>query len=535
MGGGSSINPVESTLSQLAQADYSQNTSFWNDLLNSYSNFPDSIQWYPSTLHQIAQKYPSNMVKLITFCNTFIENLRMTDPSKITKSTFDQLCLTCQIFTSSCSVILTSQGYSSLITTIRPQISIFQNGLPKCLCIAHLTGLSEEGQNIMQEGFIKARYDIIHALLCTINLNYFTRFIENPPFLEISLPEFPANIFFKMSCELKDINPDHYSLFKNCIALSAKLQPNITEAISAIDSNILQKFFIESHIDQYFLTFLFQCLLNNKKSVKKLIKENKTNILIFKILNFAQLKLEAVGISFMHTLSACSIQLILEEPEAVTLLNQNFALEFTSKFQPQQGTFADVLIEVLFGICNSNSLIPTFSEIFKLIAPRVTQLSVFCSMKIIDVFQLIQTMNFDQKIYATEQLMEAFAIILQRREGNEYFRMIMAQRTATFQFMNKLKSVKSSAIEIIQKYLAVVRGIILKMNSKKVDLSEINSSILSVDVESIFPKVVHFDVNPFSLSGRIEGSWTEWCEVLFLQCFKAEFDVIKQYDASSSK
>ena len=536
----SSNNPVKSTLNQLTQNDYSHDTSFWSNLHDHSSELSvGGLLWYPSIMHQIAQKYPKNLVKLMTFCDSYIKAI----PDKGTIKTNDdkalicnKLSMACQVFTCASSVILTSQSYSSLINTIKPSIPVFQADILKYFKTGYLSGIDENGKIGNQSNFIQIRNVIVHSLLCTVNLSYFSRFIENPPMLESSIPDFPTTLFYNMLCSLEDKDPDQITLLNNSVALSAKMNPGIVQAIQMIDPHLLANFFELNHIDQYSLTFLFQCLLNNKPFIKEIASSGRSNLLIFKILNYSQLKVESVGISFMHTLAACSIQLILEEKDAAYQLNDNFALEFTSKFQPQQGTFADVLIEVLFNTCNSSSLIPIFTEIFKLISPYVSQLSVFVSVKLIDVLQnILQGINHENKNYSAQQLLEAFATIIQRTDGNDYFRIIIAQRTATFQFLKTMKSLQSSAINVIQKYLNAIRQIVLKMHSQKVDLSEINKAVLDINIEELFPNVVEFSVEPFTFTGRIESAWSEWCEVLFLQCFKAEFDLIKQYDANSTR
>lgn len=533
MGTSYSINPLQQSLSELEQFDYSQDPAFWSNLLQQIPSDFRSHYWYPDIIYRIAKKQPANIIKLISFCGSFIDNIKN---SEITPLTFNQLTVASQIFTCSCSVVLSTQSFSAIVPKIRIYIRNYLYSATKCLLIPQLTGITEFSSKPTDKSdqFIRARYDILHSLLCLANLNYFTRFIENPPLLELTIPDFPGSEIFKMLSELSDTSEKEMDLLKNCVALTAKIGPQNAESIGSINHDNLLDFFLKVRIDQYYLTFLLQSAYHNKQFVNCMHEKSKD--ILFKILNYAQMTLEKGGISFIHTIAANTIQIILENDECLSYMNDPFEYEFTTKFQPQQGnqlTFADALIEVLFNICNTSSLLPIFASIVEMISLKVTQLSVFCSVKTLDVFtNLSQTQNEDDtnKIWAVQCLLESFANIVQRPQGNDFFRVIIAQRTAAFQFAKKVRSINSPALEIVLKYLATIREKILKENMSKIDIFEINDVVLNIDVKSIFPTPLLFQPKPFT-SAHIEKAWLEWCEVFFLQSFKPELDAMKQLEA----
>ncbi|KAK8889971.1 hypothetical protein M9Y10_034728 [Tritrichomonas musculus] len=534
----SSLTGFQQCLNQLSQNDYSDDPNFWKEIFQQTTDLNDAILWYPNLLSKIATNQPGNMIKLISVCVYNIDNI-CTDESKISVSA-QQLNILCQVFTSSCSVVLSNQQFSSLFQSVKTLITSFLISAIKCLNIQNLTGMSSTSKSTNKSiRYIKARYDLIHALLCSVNFNYFTRFIENPPLLELSIPDFPSPFFFKMLCELSDKVEVESTLFKNCIALSTKFGSQISSSITSVDPMIFYKYFINNNFDQYGLILFFQCSLYNKQFIEQMF-ENST-LFLFKILNFSMLRLEEGGISFIHTITVNTIQLILENKNSLSHMNDQFNYKFTTKFQPQQSerlTFTDVTIEVLFNICNSPSLIPNFTQVFKQLSLNVKELSLFCSMKSIELFSISSqnlTKDDSNKIFLTESFLEAFANILQRPDQNEYFRIVMAQQAGSFMFLKQVTALESPAIDIITKYLAAIRQKVLKINRTKVDIAGIDNIVRNLDTKEIFPEVLKFEVPKLKFDGKLESSWSEWSEVLFLQCFRTELERIKQNDLPSAR
>lgn len=537
MGASSSLTGFQQCLNQLSQDDYSDDENFWKSIFQQANDLNDTILWYPNLLNKIATKQPANMIKLISVCVYNVDSINV-DSTKIPPIA-NQLNILCQVFTSSCSVVLSNQQYSSLFSNIRPYIANFLLSASKCLNIPNLTGISNSSkQTNKNPKYIKARYDLIHSMLCTLNFNYFTKFIENPPLLELSIPDFPNISFYRMICELSDKNEMESILFKNCIAMLTKLGSQISNSLSSLDPTIFYKFFVNNPFDQYIIIFFFQCSLYNKNFIDQISENSK--LFLYKILNFSMVKLEESGISFIHAATANSIQLILENKGTLAQMNDPFNYKFTTRFQPQGEnlTFTDAIIEVLFNICNSPSLILNFTQIFKQLSLHVKLLSLFCSIKTIDLFSIgSQNLTKDDgnKIILTENFLEAFANIIQRTDGNEYFRIVMAQQAGSFMFLKKVTSLESPAINIIYKYLAAIREKIFLKNPSKVDIGEIDNVVRSLDIKSIFQKELLFEVPKLKLDGKLESSWAEWAEVLFLQCFRTELERVKQNDLPSAR
>lgn len=532
MGASSSLTGFQQCLNQLSQNDYSEDENFWKGLFQQANDLNDTILWYPNLLNKIATKQPANMIKLISVCVYNIEKINVNEPKNLQIT--NQLNILCQVFTSSCSTVLSNQQYSSLFPSIRPYITNFLVSASKCLSIQNLTGIASVLKPTNKSSkCIRATYDLIHALLCTLNFNYFTKFIDNPPLLELTIPDFPNPIFFRMICELSDKNETESILFKNCIALLTKLGSHISNSLSSIDPMILYKYFVNSKFDQYVIIFFFQCSLYNKYFIEQISENSK--LFLYKILDFSMIKLEESGISFIHAVAANSIQLILENKETLSHMNDQFIYKFTTRFQPQGEnlSFADAIIEVLFNICNSPSLIPNFTQVFKQLSLHIKLLSLFCSMKTIELFSITTqnlTKDDSNKIFLAENFLEAFANILQRSDTNEYFRIVMAQQSGSFMFLKQVTSLESPAINIITKYLTAIRERILKTNLSKVDIGEIDNVVRNIDTKSIFGQVSLFEVPKLKLNGKLESSWAEWAEVLFLQCFRTELEIIKQND-----
>lgn len=537
MGASSSLTGFQQCLNQLSQDDYSEDENFWKAIFQQANDLNDTILWYPNSLNKIAAKQPANMIKLISACVYNIDSISL-DGSKVPPIA-SQLNILCQVFTSSCSVVLSNQQYSSLFPSIRPYVSNFLISSSKCLNVQNLTGISSLlKQTNKNSKCIKARYDLIHAMLCTLNINYFTKFIDNPPLLELSIPDFPNLSFFRMICELSDKNEMESILFKNCIALLVKLGSQISNSLSTIDPMLLYKYFLNNRFNQYAIIFFFQCSLYNKNFIEQMNENSK--LFLFKILNFSMIKLEESGISFIHAITTNTIQLILENKNNIALMNDPLDNKFTTRFQPQGEnlTYADAIVEVLFNICNSPSLIFNFTQIFKQLSLHVKLLSLFCSMKSVELFSIgSQNLTKDDrnKIVLTENFLESFANIIQRPDGNDYFRIVMAQQAGSFMFLKQVTSLESPAINIITKYLAAIRERILKISPSKVDIGEIDNVVRNLDTNSIFPKILLFEVPKLKLNGKLESSWAEWAEVLFLQCFRTELDIIRQTDLPSAR
>ena len=159
-------------------------------------------------------------------------------------------------------------------------------------------------------------------------------------------------------------------------------------------------------------------------------------------------------------------------------------------------------------------------------------------MKSIELFSISSqnlTKDDSNKIFLTESFLEAFANILQRPDQNEYFRIVMAQQAGSFMFLKQVTALESPAIDIITKYLAAIRQKVLKINRTKVDIAGIDNIVRNLDTKEIFPEVLKFEVPKLKFDGKLESSWSEWSEVLFLQCFRTELERIKQNDLPSAR
>lgn len=137
----SSLTGFQQCLNQLSQNDYSDDPNFWKEIFQQTTDLNDAILWYPNLLSKIATNQPGNMIKLISVCVYNIDNI-CTDESKISVSA-QQLNILCQVFTSSCSVVLSNQQFSSLFQSVKTLITSFLISAIKCLNIQNLTGMSD--------------------------------------------------------------------------------------------------------------------------------------------------------------------------------------------------------------------------------------------------------------------------------------------------------------------------------------------------------------------------------------------------------
>ncbi|KAK8894417.1 hypothetical protein M9Y10_022851 [Tritrichomonas musculus] len=423
--------------------------------------------------------------------------------------------------------------------------------LSNCMFKAGLTLENEEKDwnqsTVNYKSLNISRRDIIHCIYFLNSLDYFLPEKMDPkPHFLIEMPEFPFTDFLKSMCivatkyhlnSYQNINENEtFSLLQNCLGFIIQLfnSEPLATAFSQVDPLILLQAFIlkdtpeaqllfhpSDLLANETLTFLYTALCYQPNLSLIIANEGLANKFIFTLIEALQLTFESVGVCYLHSIIISTILLLVSDETIASLLNNPFNQNFVkSQFRPHSGSYADVLLEVLFNLCDSSSynFAPAVAAVFQMIVPQVQSFSIFTAEKIINLFDnAIKAEN--QKLI--ELLLEAFAEIVQNKINNENLVPTMIIKNASL-FQNLKENEKfefsTNSLDIIFTFISYIND---KLSNENLDIKAI---LESPDVSKIFTNVVSFMKHPQILNEEITASWTEWSLISFKKSFEKEFE-----------
>lgn len=396
------------------------------------------------------------------------------------------------------------------------------------------------------------RRDIIHSIYFMNSLNFFLPEEMDPkPIFQIDMTEFPFDAFIISTCIVASkyhmnsyqnvTENETSSLLLNCYGLLMRLYNTEPLAISfsRITPSALIQAFILGDIQgapllfQPFdplanesLTFLYMTLFYQPNFSYTISSLGFSNNFIRTLIEALQVTYEQIGICYFHSIIISSILMIVADETACSFLDQPFNESLKCKFQPNSGTYADVLLESLFNITESSSsnLVHAFAAIFQMIAPHIRLLSALSAEKLRNLFtNAIQSEN--KKL--VQFLLEAFAEIVQTKNDSKNMVLVMIiSNQSLFENLkqNEKFTIENNSLEIILTFISTINDELKKSNIQNKDINSIKTILDNFDPSKIFTNPVSFMKHPQILNDEIAASWNEWADLPFKKSFEKELN-----------
>jgi hypothetical protein len=190
----------------------------------------------------------------------------------------------------------------------------------------------------------------------------------------------------------------------------------------------------------------------------------------------------------------------------------------------ENGSYGDLLMDVLVTICCQESLWPSLACIFHMVSPHVSSFSLSIAVKVVALFKTIITR---QRLLAP-LILEGFASVVQQADNADNgFVLVLVQRST---WLKKLKLPDQRST----KALAILKAF-LKSATKAMKATK-RTQFMSWELPGILRNVRvpegerhTFAKSPHSFGGEMEETWTEWTSILFVRSFKDEMQELRAF------
>jgi len=278
------------------------------------------------------------------------------------------------------------------------------------------------------------------------------------------------------------------------------------------------------------ISFLYQTATSQPDLVKLIAEGGYSNPFLFHLLLVAQVSYERVGFIYLHSLILALVLVLVNNPKIAQATSEPCSRALDSEYKVQ-GSYADLVLNIVLNICDSEPFWPSFGCIFHVIAPYVSSVTRQTAARVLELFESVM----EKQKALVPLFIEAFASVVQRQENADNgFVVAIMQKHAIFKKLDGEDPKLAKALSIVRAYLRLAARAI--KNTKK-------SQLLPPEMAEILAKVhldgseqVQFAKHTHVFGGEIEHTWGEWALMLFARAFREEMRRLQalqaEYDAT---
>jgi hypothetical protein len=259
-------------------------------------------------------------------------------------------------------------------------------------------------------------------------------------------------------------------------------------------------------------------------------EQNYSNLYVFYLLSAAQSNYEKLGFCYLHSIILSVLLIFVANPVIASKLSHKCTRVLETRYKVA-GSYADLLINVVLNICDSDPFWPSFGCIFQMIAPHVGDVLLSTALRVIGVFEMVLS---KQKLLVP-LFLEGFAGVVQRDENAANAILVaLVRKHLLFKKLDAEDPRMARPLGIIRSFLRVATRAIKA--TKKAQLCAAEMAEVLADVHLEVDEVIEFPKHPHVYRGDMEQTWGEWATLLFVKAFRDEISKMQalqtEYDAT---
>ena len=323
---------------------------------------------------------------------------------------------------------------------------------------------------------------------------------------------------------------------------------NWKQALQSIDQNTLHRAFsvlfivIESSINSSFservleiaeqiVSLLYTVIVRYPAYEKFIAINNLAPRYIASLLILFQHRMESSTITFFHSIVLLIISHLTTDLQSLIALNDSFASNFTTRYRPHRGTYADLIIEIITNpsvadFRNAAPLSPLAVGIIENLSSTTVHLSFFSANRIFSYLtKFFTTKIAEQSEYTAtigKLLNAVFQFVRFHLLGNQVIILYALERQKI------INGLSQSNVEVWRKPAKMLRSILeaadlpIRIKNERERSTVLQNALSPILSDFTDPPV---EQNAYSMSKDIEIVWYDWFRVMFWQLFPedAEF------------
>ena len=500
MGAGASDIAVRKFQEKLTKGDYSGDDQVWLDVFEKAPARGRDLYLDTRLILRIEGRQPNNLMKATELALLKCQEVAEMD-GEILDGPRNALALSLVMFSWTVTLLAERKCDSPCLRRIVDEKMVMRFCESVCKCMGKEGLFDDVGLRLVQ------------ALLRMLNLGYFTRFHEHGLEIEADAPGFPGVFFVNKTFQLllREKQNAPSLEFHAHVALLTRLGERAWPWFAEADYEPYVKRLADT-MDRCVATVLLLAVMNSKKMIEALCDTGMICKVMMALVNYGKRARTSDGVYFGISIVVEYVHILVQNGRVVQSLNALYPEQ-----QPGNSdcTYADIIIEALFDLCNSESLERAFAAIFLALSHHLRSLSAFVSRKILDVLQIFSQETTEEKVANTTMLLQGLAMLIQKPEIDRMLAFVMAQRTAIFVSMKGRSEMYNEPLAIIMTYLTAVRSEVLKSKIPAVTVEEMAKVVASINIAQLFPTPTRFSPVPFDFHERLSGTWDTWSEVLY--------------------
>jgi hypothetical protein len=268
----------------------------------------------------------------------------------------------------------------------------------------------------------------------------------------------------------------------------------------------------------------------NPELVKKVAEGGYSNTFIYNFVYSAELSFEKGGVWYLHSVVIAAILLMVANSTAAEKLNEKYTEWFRAEYRPSHGSYADLLLEILFRISENSPFLTSVVCVFQFIAPYISSFSMSTALKVLTVFQNVHAKDPDGLLVSL--FLQAFASIVQREENKtNWFLVALFGKFSFFKDLEVNDTEGKEALDILLRWLKTSKKAARATNQGQMAATALAEVLAGIDIEGLFPEVVDFTLHPHVFGGEIEKTWAEWADLLYVRASGPEVQTMKALQA----
>ena len=496
MGAGASDIAVRKFQEKLTKKEYSGDDQVWVDMFEKAPARGRDLYLDTRLILRIEARQPNNLMKATELALLKCEEVAGMD-GEILDGPRNALALSLVMFSWTVTVLAEKKCESPCLRRIVEEKMVMRFCESVCKCMGKESLFDDIGARLVQ------------ALLRMLNLGYFTRFHEHGLEIEADAPGFPGVFFVNKTFQLLLREKQHVQ-FHAHVALLTRLGERTWPWFAEAEYGPYVERLADT-MDRCVATVLLLAVMNSKAMIEALCDTGMICKVMMALVNYGKRARTSDGVYFGISIVVECVHILVQNGRVAQSLNTHYPEHQTGD---SDCTYADIIIEALFELCNSESLERAFAAIFLAMSRHLRSLSAFVSRKILDVLQIFSQEKTEEKVTNTTMLLQGLAMLIQKPEIDRMLAFVMAQRTAIFVSLKGRSEMYSEPLGIIMTYLMAVRSEVLKSKIPAVTVEEMAKVVASINIGQ-FPTPTKFSPAPFDFHERLGGTWGTWSEVLY--------------------
>ena len=249
---------------------------------------------------------------------------------------------------------------------------------------------------------------------------------------------------------------------------------------------------------------------------------------IASLLFLFQQRMETSSITFFHSIILLLISQLTSNLQSLLALNESFVSNFTTKYRPHRGTYADLIIEIITNPGMSDfvaaaPLIPLSVGIIENLSSTTVRLSFFSANRIFSYLSKFFSTKLAEKtefVTPISQLLIAiFQFIRFHTIGNQSIILYGLDKKSIIYGLSQSSVEKWNTVAKSISTILEASDLPIRTKNQAEREKTLQNALSSVLSEFNDPPVAS---NSFTMSKEIEVVWYDWFRVLFWQLFPEE-------------